>query len=241
MKARFRSHYLPLLAGIAAKGDARHCLAGIRIEPASPALGGGVLLIATDGLILCVVHDPYGRADEAGIIPIKKSILSQAKKPKHGKRYKADNRFVVIDGDWLYIVDQLRGQNTRTAGVSIKLIEGKYPDVSRVIPALSDAKPMESLTFNPIFMSRVHKAISFCGVRFGYEGVKIFGTGEDKLFFLIPALPDDKMFFVIMPMRADNFNTDWIDKTKSQAEFLARFNDDAVLKLFVWLSGWFGL
>ena len=239
MKAKFKSHYLPLLAGIAAKGDARHCLAGIRIEPAAPAMGGGVLLIATDGDILCVVHDPYGRADEAGIIPVNNSILSQAKKPKN--RGIGDKRFVEIDGDWLYIVDQLRGQNTRTAGVSIKLIEGKYPDISRVIPALSDAKPMESLTFKPSFMSSVHKAISFCGVRFSCEGVKIIGTGKDNSFLVIPALPQDKMFFVLMPRRDDDFNTDWIDKTKSQAEFLARFNDDAVLKLFVWLSGWFGL
>lgn len=53
----------------AAVNDPRFYLEGVCIQPSK---SGGVLIIASDGCTMLVLHDPCGRADKETILPLSK-------------------------------------------------------------------------------------------------------------------------------------------------------------------------
>ena len=111
--------------------EVRYYLKGVLVEP-HPA-GEGVLLVATNGHSMLVVHDATGEADQAGIV-----ILS-AEAQKSCKSGKFAQRLVTIDGNTAKVVEP-EGDGFRTVAISEKcFIDGTFPDWRRVIPDVTQA------------------------------------------------------------------------------------------------------
>jgi DNA polymerase III sliding clamp (beta) subunit (PCNA family) len=221
MKAKFKSHYLPALACIAEKSNIRYYLNGIYITP-TPL--GGCLIMATNGHILSVIHDEQGYCDEPFIFTIPKNLLLEAKKPAARTRTFSKTpsaRFVEIENEWAYIVDVVLQKETRTIGQAAPLIDGIYPDIMRVFPKIEDCKPVESISINLEYMAVFNKALGF--LTKSYKGVKIMGTSVHDSFLVMPDVFDEKIFFVIMPMRIDA-KTDWICDMKNKHTDLQEAN-----------------
>ncbi|HFX3038679.1 TPA: hypothetical protein ACRNK2_004981 [Pseudomonas aeruginosa] len=79
-----KAHYLAAVSLFMAHNDVRYYLNGISIEPASQ---GGVLLIATNGHHIGVMHDPDGWASNKIIISPSKALVAGLKKRNAGTAF----------------------------------------------------------------------------------------------------------------------------------------------------------
>ncbi|MGU5132845.1 hypothetical protein [Pseudomonas aeruginosa] len=82
--ARAKAHYLAAVSLFMAHNDVRYYLNGISIEPASQ---GGVLLIATNGHHIGVMHDPDGWASSKIIISPSTALVAGMKKRNAGTAF----------------------------------------------------------------------------------------------------------------------------------------------------------
>ena len=94
--------------------------------------------------------------------------------------------------------EQIEVQEVDVNGVEIRTkltaIDGRYPDLGRIIPEEAARVKIDSFQFNPMLLADVLKAIRWSG------GVKLTSHGEYSAFtVLLPSLPD--LTFVCMPMR----------------------------------------
>ncbi len=88
VSARAIAALLPFIS----KEETRFHLTGIRIEPSA---AGGVLLIATDGHAMGVIHDPEGTTDGEHLVSLPSS-LAKAVKSRDGLKGKAHFRGNVV-------------------------------------------------------------------------------------------------------------------------------------------------
>ncbi|HBO9211544.1 TPA: hypothetical protein L5D58_006534, partial [Pseudomonas aeruginosa] len=95
--ARAKAHYLAAVSLFMAHNDVRYYLNGISIEPASQ---GGVLLIATNGHHIGVMHDPDGWASNKIIISPSKALVAGLKKRNAGTAFIYERAGVISDSDW---------------------------------------------------------------------------------------------------------------------------------------------
>ncbi|HEN8721178.1 TPA: hypothetical protein U8215_000825 [Pseudomonas aeruginosa] len=94
--ARAKAHYLAAVSLFMAHNDVRYYLNGISIEPASQ---GGVLLIATNGHHIGVMHDPDGWAGNKIIISPSKALVAGLKKRNAGTAFIYERAGVISDSD----------------------------------------------------------------------------------------------------------------------------------------------
>lgn len=215
MKASFRAKYLPILALFAAKRDVRYYLEGFRIEPAPMAVGG-VLLIATDGHTAVIIHDPQGGATEPAIVPIPKELLSKCKKDKTDKMLAID-RFVDVTESEMWITS---GPGLkRRIGVAIDLIDGVYPNFSRILPDYSTLGPVDLMTVNPEYLARVQKGVRMLPGSKGYPSITFRAESNHHSLYCFHANADeDQILFIVMPMRGEckmaTSEPDWLKQKR---------------------------
>ena len=100
--------------------ETRYYLNGVLIEPCDQ---GGVLLVATDGHRMCVIHDEHGTCDEPAIVS---RLLPKA------KLRKSQDATLMIDKDSAKMISS-DGQDL--AGfIGNHLVDGTFPDWRRVWP-----------------------------------------------------------------------------------------------------------
>jgi len=181
--------------------ETRYYLRGVYIEPHAVA---GVLLVATDGHRMVVIHDETGFCDKPVIVGLDKDALKATKKDKRER----EARRVVSDAEGEVWVNDCHGG--KLTYVKDPIVDGTFPDWRRVLPGKSQsvANPDVSLQwFNADYLAAfgdVATALegtsgrTFKGIRIepGYNGgpaLVRFGHRADA-------------FGVIMSVRATNFD-----------------------------------
>lgn len=140
--ARVNPKYFAAVNCFAAKHDVRYYLNGVRIEPHPTQ---GVVMVATNGHIMAVMHDPEGWIDpecEGMIVATPSSRLLTACKKKGSSKetcrqevnalWISENAGLVTWGD-VNAKPEPFGLGT-LASEKIALIDAKYPNWKRVLP-----------------------------------------------------------------------------------------------------------
>lgn len=159
IQAKFAAKWLHLLAPFVAKNDIRYYLHGICVRK-SPK--GGVWLTATNGHQMSVVHDEAGTitgADEV-IIRFEASMLKAAPKPDGCYPTKKGDHpvepQVLLDGQRVYIapsLDEVGTKHERYVMPGLAIIEGKFPDTTRLLPAPGDLVPGHPGAINAAYLA----------------------------------------------------------------------------------------
>jgi hypothetical protein len=193
MKITFKTS--PLFAALecAAKKDIRYYLQGINIQITKPFTG---MVYGTDGHILFAGQLPY---DGAVDVPLNLIIPTDAV-----KRLDKKAEFTELEFD---------GQNYLLGGARFVPVDGRYPDIGRVIPSIDSSTEQSPGTYNPDLLVRGRAALSL------YLGVKPKDTfnfiqrGSDSA---VMHAGVNTCLVVVMPMRAGHeapyagFNRDFM-------------------------------
>ena len=193
MKITFKTS--PLFAALecAAKKDLRYYLQGINIQITKNAVG---MVYGTDGHILFAGQLPYEGAVD---VPLNLIIPTDAV-----KRLDKKLEFTELEYD---------GQNYLLGGARFVPVDGRYPDIGRVIPDIDHNTEQSPGTYNPDLLVRGRAALSL------YLGVKPKDTfnfiqrGSDSA---VMHAGTNECLVVIMPMRAGHeapyagFNRDFM-------------------------------
>ena len=193
MKITFKTS--PLFAALecAAKKDIRYYLQGINIQITKPFTG---MVYGTDGHILFAGQLPY---DGAVDVPLNLIIPTDAV-----KRLDKKAEFTELEFD---------GQNYLLGGARFVPVDGRYPDIGRVIPSIDNSTEQTPGTYNPDLLVRGRAALSL------YLGVKPKDTfnfiqrGSDSA---VMHAGVNTCLVVVMPMRAGHeapyagFNRDFM-------------------------------
>lgn len=215
--ARFRAKYLPILALFVAKQDVRYYICGFQIEPA-PQSVGGVFLTATDGHTAVMIHDPEGSATEKAIVPIPKELLPKVKNDKADKMLGTE-RFIDLTESEMWITSG--SDRKKRIGVAVDLIDGVFPNFSRILPDYSKLGPVDFVTVNPEYLARVQKGIGMLPASKRYPCVTFRAQSNDRSIYGFTSNGDnDQIVFIIMPMRGEAAGAasepDWLKAKRIQ-------------------------
>lgn len=170
----------------AAVNDIRYYLNAVYVQPSK---SGGVLVIASNGHVGIVLHDPNGWADKPYILPF------NGKKNTAGLRAK-EARYVAVSAENVPMATDFHGNPVFIC--TEKPIEAKYPDIAKIIFSLGEYTEGLVGAFNPDYirlaaLSSHEKKYTNC--------VKFFsklGSASPVIF------TTHKGFGLIMPMRDDS-------------------------------------
>jgi hypothetical protein len=179
MKLTFKTSSLFAALECSAKKDLRYYLQGINIQITKPFTG---MVYGTDGHILFAGQLPYEGACD---VPLNLIIPTDAV-----KRLDKKAEFTELEFD---------GQNYLLGGARFVPVDGRYPDIGRVIPDIKSSTEQTAGSFNPDLLVRARAALAlylgtkpkdaFPFVQRGHDsGVMHAGTNE--------------CLVVVMPMRA---------------------------------------
>lgn len=242
MRLRFQAKYLPLVAPFMADRDIRYYLNGIYVTP----WHNGVLIAATDGHVLGMVYDERGHADRPVILEVSKGLISASKKPWPSLKSKALRalgaanywvaseptgtagrfRLKTCHGD----PDQQDIHNSED-GFETYLqpgrpeIEGKYPDIRKVVPKREELHPGAPGSYNRRFLNKLpHGPTRYEAVQF-YSKPALGDEDAPTLIAHLPAIPE--FLALIMPMRVHGPRVSlpawWTDHLQMEAEAAAKF------------------
>ena len=193
MKITFKTSALFAALECSAKKDIRYYLQGINIQITKPFTG---MVYGTDGHILFAGQLPY---DGAVDVPLNLIIPTDAV-----KRLDKKAEFTELEFD---------GQNYLLGGARFVPVDGRYPDIGRVIPSIDHNTEQSPGTYNPDLLVRGRAALSL------YLGVKPKDTfnfiqrGSDSA---VMHAGVNTCLVVVMPMRAGHeapyagFNRDFM-------------------------------
>jgi hypothetical protein len=181
MKITFKTS--PLFAALecAAKKDIRYYLQGINIQIKKIGVG---MVYGTDGHMLFAGQLPY---DGDYVAELNIIIPTDAV-----KRLDKKLDFTDLEFD---------GQNYLLGGARFVPVDGKYPDVARVIPDIQYNIEQVPGTFDPALLVRARAALAL------YLGTKpkdVFGLIQRGSESAVMHAGTNECLVVIMPMRATN-------------------------------------
>jgi len=194
--------------------ETRYYLNGVCITPCRE---GGVLLIATNGHYMGIVHDETGETDAEYICPVPKKIITAIRRrPSRGDHLPSRGDHLARPGDLHFVgnaafltCEGFDGEDLSIisdAHIEVAYapaIDATFPDYSRVIPPPFDGKE-KGITefaingnFPPIFSDAVRlltseKSPSLCfGVRGRGEPLTVTSPAAESFFgLLMPMLGD---------------------------------------------------
>jgi hypothetical protein len=181
MKITVKTSALFAALECSAKKDLRYYLQGINIQITKPFTG---MVYGTDGHILFAGQLPY---DGAVDVPLNLIIPTDAV-----KRLDKKAEFTELEFD---------GQNYLLGGARFVPLDGRYPDIGRVIPSIDSSTEQSPSTYNPDLLVRGRAALSL------YLGVKpkdAFGLIQRGSDSAVMHAGTNECLVVVMPMRATN-------------------------------------
>lgn len=182
--ARVNPKYFAAINLFAAAQDIRYYLNGVFIEPHPEK---GVVIVATNGHVLGLIHDPDGWCAKPVIVGgISKPLISACAKAKGIKGldkqvtlYISERSAVVHAGEQMdRTVDPFSEFTTHMS--KIEIIDAKYPDYRRVIP--NKREPSEQFPcMNASYFAILDKvgALLVPGIRNYGAGVYLESRGKD--------------------------------------------------------------
>lgn len=137
-QVRLSARYLPAIAPFMAVGDIRYYLNGIHVEPHPE--GKGVLIVATNGHVIGVIHDADGETNDCWPCPIPKRVIAACKQPRRAGLDAAESVWFL--GDTVHVthpgIDSAEDAGKIGAlhvdSVHAPAHDGKFPDWRRCVP-----------------------------------------------------------------------------------------------------------
>jgi hypothetical protein len=149
-KLSLTANLLGLVAPFIGRGDIRYYLDGISVRPAK---GGGAIIAATNGHAMAMALDRNAVCEEEVILRVNGHLLQACAAQPH----KANRQLVMRNGRLTVCMgDGPDSDLYIQAGKPI--IEAKYPDIYRVIPAADTLKVGLTGAFNPALTDLVSQA-----------------------------------------------------------------------------------
>lgn len=162
--------------------ETRYYLCGVHVEPRPD---GGVILVATDGKVMTVAHDPTGSCDGKAIYPIGKKMLSDLKAKRADRAVFADGTLMVV------------GEDGAALGMhAVVPLDGTFPDWRRGLPVGVSA-PASGSAFAVKYLDAVHRTAKMLGVL----TCTIFDNGVSPATIKYAGCAD--IFSVLMPCTHD--------------------------------------
>lgn len=203
--ARVKPKYFAAIHLFAANNDIRYYLNGVRIEPHPEQ---GAIIVATNGHIMAVVHDPDGYCAEPMIVgDVSKQLISAC--TSRGKTMPPTGLYIGSGGAVVAMGELKSGDIEPFGGgvtfVSrISIVDGKYPDWRKVLPARREPStdfPHVAAKYLAIF----EKAVKVFGVVKTYTGIRFESRGPELS--MIARIMDfeltERFAAVVMPLRSD--------------------------------------
>lgn len=194
----FQAKYLKQLMQFVADQDIRYYMRGIYAEP-HPL--GGALLVATNGHMLCAIHDAQAKCTEPMLFYLKKDALKFSSQ-------KADNpAFVNINS----VTERLTISTAGAKGEELYIQPGKcivdsaktYPQWKRLLPNFADLKPGYDDCVSVEYVRMALSAVPTKNGRHYSSSVRFWQTSQDSAIFVqITCFPE--ILCIIMPMREEN-------------------------------------
>lgn len=199
------SKYIPAIAPFIAKQDVRYYLNGFRVEPHPEQ---GVLIIATNGHVLAVVHDTDGFTNGSYVCTLPANIVSACRKKNATRLYFVGDVGYVTSAD-VPLDDVAIIGPFHIEVAHARAIDGTYPDWRRVISEPSGADQMcvqlEYLRYFETAAKLSHGNV--CG-RHGF--IRAYNTKNQATVVHIEGLPE----FLGLVMPAQTYNQpaipDWL-------------------------------
>jgi DNA polymerase-3 subunit beta len=175
----------------AAKDDIRYYLNGLCFELGDTGKNTAVNIIATNGHVLSIMREyaPEVSADNFGTFIVPRTMLEKIKAQK-----KHESKTVTITADLVSNDCTVEYDGVKLTG---KLVDGKFPDVRRVMPRKISGEPAQ---YKPDLLARFQTAgeilvgKKFYGPVIGYNGQSAAAV----------SIGTDNYFGVIMPFRTDD-------------------------------------
>jgi hypothetical protein len=213
---------LSAVAPFASREGVRYYLNGVYVEPHRAQ---GVLVVATDGHVLAVCHDPDGSADAPWICSAPPTILSAARKSGKGKSAPKTVHFIGAAAHVLSEVDS--GYDPAVPGpmhlamAYAPAIDGTFPEWRKCMPKTAAQINGPGFSINPELFARFAQA----GRALGAAGLTLL-TGASKADPIGVYLGNCQRFFgVIMPMNVVRsvplvgmaLQPEWLEEAPKQA------------------------
>jgi len=194
-KIKMSKKYLPIIAPFMGKNDVRRFLNGFFVEPHPQQ---GILIVATDGVVMAVVHDKEGSTNGQWICAPSKELIADAKKKI------VDDEFIEFTKDRAI----LDGRSFISEPVDSKYVDYRKP--LKDLPSTNGRA--SSMVVNLSYVRVLEPAIKASSSK--YSGVRFQGSKTGPCLAKINGLPE--FFAVIMPMKVDIEPglPDWFSKPK---------------------------
>jgi DNA polymerase-3 subunit beta len=228
--ARVNPKYFAAMNVFRAERDSRYYLEGIFIEPHPEK---GVILVATDGSTLGVIHDPDGWTAAPVIVGgISKKLISacSSKGIEHRmtvpKLLYISQHGAVVTGD-SQVFDEVNPFGSLALHMSkIDIVDGKFPDWRKVV-ALKRTQSSEYPCVNSAYLARLYTAAKILvpNSKYGW-GIDLIPSGRDTQVIarISNTELENRFMALLMPMRNDAPKThlpDWLmpkEEAKAEAE-----------------------
>ena len=183
IRAKFSLKHLLMAAAFRATNDIRYYLNGVHVMACRD---GGVFVVGVDGHTMLVAYDAAGTIENApnGVtVTVKPGLLAAAAKNKC--RRDGVDMFAIVEGQRLSVNHDFNSpQSSLEAFVSPGpcQVEGRFPDVFRVIPRFDKLKPHQAGPMNSEYFARIDAVNKLC--RHGkYNGaIRLWSNSEDDKF-----------------------------------------------------------
>jgi DNA polymerase-3 subunit beta len=217
--ARVNPKYFAAMNVFRAERDVRYYLEGIFIEP-HPVKG--VILVATDGHTLSVIHDPDGWTAAPVIVGgISKKLISAcaSKGIEHRmtvpKLLYISQQGAVVTGD-SQVFDEVNPFGPLALHMSkIDIVDGKFPDWRRVVGMKRDDVPAFPCV-NAVYLARLEAVAKLLIPNHKYgQGIELIPAGRAQSMICRFTSNDleNRFLALIMPMHNDAPKTplpDWL-------------------------------
>lgn len=197
MQLNIKASIMAAVSQFKANQDICYYLEGVYVDPVED----GVVIVATNGHMLCAWRDTTGKAERPAILRIGNQ-LKAACGGGIGKRLTIiDGRLTVLDKDGMELFVQSREKNSDKSWE----VQGKFPGWRDVIPEAKEDEPNHSLEpVNPLYLQDFQKALKTGRDEVGRTAVGISLSQPIKGGPLIVTAAEVPNFIAaVMPMRQD--------------------------------------
>jgi hypothetical protein len=225
-----RTDYLAATSQFMSTEETRYYLRGVFVTPHEiEAEGRGMLMVATDGHCMAILYDAWGYASRPAIL----SMNFNDKEMKVPRKELGVRRLVVDDGgsSSLYdgvpcgVVAQNNEAETLNTGfrprayVTVKEVQGTYPDFWRVVPKVKNSGPAKPYGWNVAYMAKLVKAAKLLGQDTPKASFRQ-DSPRDPAFVTLSGCPNAG--FIYMPLRIDDLGAPaWLAEPTAKAGKIA--------------------
>lgn len=167
LSIRVRPDYVAAASKFQSADETRYYLHGVYFEPSAQ---GGVIVVATDGQAMIVLHDPDGFASRPAIIKFQPNFVSNLKREIRARKKQNEAPQVEVDSvegtTWLHTL-KIAPSPDNPADLIIRHvaeIDGSFPNWRKIVPPAREGDPDELAIIAPRLVRRIADAASLISV-----------------------------------------------------------------------------